>query len=78
MPTNRFAAILLRRERLKGAEGHFLAFCASGRKTYPLLLDEWAFRRGEWGEMLDEYKERPNETSSFVFLNLEDSFRFII
>lgn len=35
-PANRFAAISLCTERLKGAEGHFFfAFCASGRKMPP-------------------------------------------
>ena len=44
----------------------------------PLLFGEWAFWRGERGEMLDECKGRYNETVSFVFLNLEDKSRFVL
>ena len=40
----------------------------------PPFLDEWAFWRGEQGEILDECIEHPNDTVSFILLNLEDDF----
>ena len=56
----------------------FFKFCSLGRKTSPPLLDEWAFSGGERGEILDERIERPDDAASFILLNLEDSFRFVL
>lgn len=42
------------------------------------ILDDWAFRGGERGEMLDERIEHPNETVSFVLLNGEDNLRSVL
>ena len=76
--SHRFAAVSLQTERLKGTEGHFFRVLRFRAMDTPSLLDEWTFWRGERGEMLDERVECPNETVSFILLNLEDDFLFVL
>ena len=62
----------------KGRGGTFFLHSVLQGDRYPLLFGEWTFPWGELGEMLDECKERHNETVSFVFLNLENNSRFVL
>ena len=62
----------------KGRGGTFFLYFVLQGDRYSPLLDEWTFWRGERGEMLDERVECPNETVSFILLNLEDDFLFVL
>ena len=42
--THRFATISLRREKRKGAEGHFFKFCSLGRPMSPHFWTNGPFR----------------------------------